>query len=265
MEAAADVVAIGPGIAISYAVDSYVDPWREPETVLMLHGNAESATAWYGWVPVLGRHFRLVRPDMRGFGASTAMPESHRWSLDELVSDNLTLLDHLGVQRVHVVASKIACYVALKLAHDAPVRVMSLTLAGPPPPVAELTRRVPPVDTVRKKGVEGWARENMAARLGPGMPPEALDWWARFMGRTPATTQVGFMQSLSIFDIEDALPPLDKRALVLVPEADAGDGDRWRRVMPQAQLVPVRGKSYHVAATDPDFCAAETLRFLREV
>ena len=57
-----------------YLVDDFTDPWRTPETVLLLHGNAESSAAWYAWVPVLARHLRVVRPDMRGFGTSTPMP-----------------------------------------------------------------------------------------------------------------------------------------------------------------------------------------------
>ena len=51
-----------------YRVDDFTDPWRQPETVLMLHGNAESGLAWYAWVPNLARQYRVVRPDMRGFG-----------------------------------------------------------------------------------------------------------------------------------------------------------------------------------------------------
>ena len=31
-----------------YVVDDYTDPWREPQTILMLHGNAESGAAWFG-------------------------------------------------------------------------------------------------------------------------------------------------------------------------------------------------------------------------
>jgi lysophospholipase L1-like esterase len=36
---------------LHYVVDDHSDPWREPQTILMLHGNAESGAAWFGWVP----------------------------------------------------------------------------------------------------------------------------------------------------------------------------------------------------------------------
>ncbi len=63
-----------PDLTMHYEVDNFCDPWRTPETILMLHGNAESGLAWYAWAPKLARHFQVVRPDMRGFGQSTPMP-----------------------------------------------------------------------------------------------------------------------------------------------------------------------------------------------
>src|SRR2546423_276570 len=44
---------IPPNLDMHYEVDDYTDPWRTSATVLMLHGNAESGAAWYGWVPHL--------------------------------------------------------------------------------------------------------------------------------------------------------------------------------------------------------------------
>ena len=64
-----------PDLEMHYVVDDFTDPWTQPETVLMLHGNAESGLAWWAWVPTLARHYRVVRPDMRGFGQSTPMPK----------------------------------------------------------------------------------------------------------------------------------------------------------------------------------------------
>ena len=66
-------VRLSPGLEMHYRVDDFTDPWTTPESILLLHGNAESGASWYRWVPVLGRQFRVVRPDMRGFGRSTPM------------------------------------------------------------------------------------------------------------------------------------------------------------------------------------------------
>ena len=44
-----------PDCDLFYQLDDFTDPWTDAETVLMLHGNAESSLAWYAWVPVLAR------------------------------------------------------------------------------------------------------------------------------------------------------------------------------------------------------------------
>src|SRR5829696_118622 len=90
-----------------YQVDDYTDPWKTPETILMLHGMAESSAAWFAWVPHLSRHYRLVRPDMRGFGQSTAMPADYSWTMNRVVDDFIALMDSLDTRRFHVVAAKI--------------------------------------------------------------------------------------------------------------------------------------------------------------
>ena len=90
-----------------YEVDDFTDPWTQPETVLMLHGNAESGLAWWRWVPKVARHYRVVRPDMRGFGQSSPMPREFPWTLDRLIEDFCLLMDHVRVDRFHLVGAKI--------------------------------------------------------------------------------------------------------------------------------------------------------------
>src|SRR5687768_16343995 len=79
-------------------VDDFTDPWTKPETVLLLHGNAESGIAWNGWMSHLSRRYRVVRPDRRGFGQSTPMPKDYAWSFDVLIDDHLRLMDALGIE-----------------------------------------------------------------------------------------------------------------------------------------------------------------------
>src|SRR5689334_23053178 len=36
-----------------YRDDWFGEPWRKPETVVLIHGNDESSVVWYAWVPQL--------------------------------------------------------------------------------------------------------------------------------------------------------------------------------------------------------------------
>ena len=252
-----------------YEVDDFTDPWTEPETVLMLHGNAESALAWWRWVPKIARHYRVVRPDMRGFGQSSPMHRDYPWTLDRLIEDFCLLVDHLGIDRFHLVGAKIGGTVARAFAARRPERMKTLTVVGSPPPFREEAAKN--VDSVVKMfedhGVEYWARQNMGNRLGGYFPPEGFEFWVKYMGRTALTTQLGFMPTIAVADIRADIPKIKCPTLVITTE-DSGLGSvasmrAWQEQIAGSELVVFPGNSYHVAATHADEAADATLDFLK--
>ena len=58
------------GLQLAYYVDDFTDPWRKPDTVLLLHAAMGNSRRWFQWVPPLSRHYRVVRLDLRGHGNS---------------------------------------------------------------------------------------------------------------------------------------------------------------------------------------------------
>src|SRR5207249_7202067 len=166
--------------------------------MLLLHGNAESSLAWYACVPRMARRFRVVRPDMRGYGASTPMPRDFTWTLDVIIDDYARLMDSLGAGRFHLVAAKIGGVIARAFAARRPERVATLTVIGSPPPLRKGAERIPALtEEFETKGVEHWARRTMAGRLGDSSPARASsggsDSWAarpcpRWSVSTPAST-----------------------------------------------------------------------------
>src|SRR5713101_9443447 len=159
---------IPPTLDLHYLVDDYTDPWRTPATMLLLHGNAESSAAWYQWVPQLAHRYRVVRPDMRGFGASTPMSRDFPWTLDLIIDDFCRLMDALGVERFHVIGAKIGGTIARAFAARRPARVRTLTVVGTPPPLRPGAAEGVPklIEMFEAHGVEHWARQNMGNRLG---------------------------------------------------------------------------------------------------
>jgi pimeloyl-ACP methyl ester carboxylesterase len=53
-----------PKEELFYREDWFGEPWRKPETAVLIHGNDESSLVWYGWLPRMGQEFRLIRPDL---------------------------------------------------------------------------------------------------------------------------------------------------------------------------------------------------------
>ncbi len=259
---------VSDDLDMHYAVDDFTDPWTEPQTILMLHGNAESGLAWYAWVPKLARRHRVVRPDMRGFGQSSPMPRDFPWTLDRLIDDFCLLADHLGVPRFHLVGAKIGGTIARAFAARRPQRVVTLTVVGTPPPLrVGAAERVPElIREFETHGVEYWARQNMGNRLGSAFPREGFEWWCRFMGRTAVSTQIGFMGTIACADIRADLPKIQCPTLVITTEqsglASVADTRAWQQQIPGSELVVLPGNSYHVAATHADDSARATLDFI---
>ncbi|MEM9491023.1 MAG: alpha/beta fold hydrolase, partial [Myxococcota bacterium] len=72
--------------------------------VLFLHGNLSSATWWEDVLLTLPAGFYGIAPDQRGFGGADprALIDATR-GLGDLADDAIALLDHLGVERAHLV------------------------------------------------------------------------------------------------------------------------------------------------------------------
>jgi 3-oxoadipate enol-lactonase len=259
---------IPPGLDLHYLVDDYTDPWRTPGTILLLHGNAESSAAWYGWVPQLAHRYRLVRPDMRGFGASTPMPRDFPWTLDGLIDDYCRLMDVLGVERFHLVGAKIGGTIARAFAARRPQRVHTLTVVGTPPPHrADAEARLPAlIEMFEQQGVEHWAQQNMADRLGSAFSAQGVAWWTAFMGRTAVSTQLGFMPTIACANIWADVPQIACPTLVITTEgsglASVDETRAWQQKIPDSELLVLPGDSYHVAASHAVQCAQATLAFI---
>lgn len=259
---------ITPDLDMHYRDECFAESWSQPQAMLLLHGNAESGEAWNGVMPVLGRRFRVIRPDMRGFGQSTPMALDYKWSVDRLINDFIALADSLGLASFHVGAAKVACPLAMRLAARHPGRVRSLAVLGGivSGEVSVGARAASWLDHIENKGVESWARWTMPGRLGSTCDPAMMEGWAKLMGRTPLSTQLGFIRSVPAIDVRADLPSIVCPTLVVTTDG-SGLGSveavrEWQQMIPKSEFMVVPGDSYHVAATHPELCARSMLDFI---
>ncbi len=94
--------------------------------VVLLHGSPGHGGSFGPLVRELPESWRVVAPDLPGFGASWAdLPD---YSIESHARYVLLLLDELGIESAHVVGFSMGGGVALHMASEAPERVRSVTL-----------------------------------------------------------------------------------------------------------------------------------------
>ena len=123
-------------------VSLYVEEHGAGVPVLLMHGWPDSARLWRNQVPFLvSNGFRVITPDMRGFGRSGRPQEAAAYRLQNVVADVTGLLDALGIEAAHVVGHDWGAAVAWLTATLAPDRVRRLVAISVPHPLAPVTLR----------------------------------------------------------------------------------------------------------------------------
>lgn len=98
------------------------------DAVVLIHGFGSSLHTWDLLLPALVEDHRVVRLDLKGFGRSSKYDGDYSPSVQAGVV--LALMDHLGIERAHLVAHSMGSLVALVVALEAPDRVDRMVLTG---------------------------------------------------------------------------------------------------------------------------------------
>jgi pimeloyl-ACP methyl ester carboxylesterase len=100
--------------------------------VVLVHGSGPGVSAWANWrltIPALAERFRVLAPDMLGFGY-TERPAGIRYGLDTWTAHLVDFLDAIGLERVALVGNSFGGALALNLVTTHPDRVDRLVLMG---------------------------------------------------------------------------------------------------------------------------------------
>lgn len=104
------------------------------EPVIMLHGSGPGVSALANWrhnMPTLAQRFRVLAPDIVGFGA-TERPEDIVYSLRTWTDHVWAFLDALGIEKTAIVGNSLGGRIALQMATDRPDRITKMVLMGAP-------------------------------------------------------------------------------------------------------------------------------------
>jgi len=141
------------GIKTNYLEAGKGDP------VVLIHGSGPGVTSYANWrlvLPALAENFRVLAPDMVGFGFSER-PANIQYGVQTWADQVVGLMDTLELPTAHMVGNSFGGAIALRIATQHPDRVGKLVLMGSmgvPFPITEGLERVwgyePSFENMRK-------------------------------------------------------------------------------------------------------------------
>ena len=257
-------IELRPGLAMAYEDHWFGAPWTTPETIVMIHGNSESSRAWTQWVPHLAGKYRVLRPDLPGFGQSSA-PKDYGFSAKELAADIGRFLDALGIARCHLIGAKYGGSACMQFGSDQPHRLLSLCLFGSPVRGSGTGN----ADLIRLKGVQQWAAETMRSRLGSTASEPQIKWWTdELMGKTAQTSAFGASAARIDMTLEAGLARITAPTLIVTTTESGLQSvdavEQYAKRFGDARVLVLPGDSFHIAAVEPELCAKHALAFIDE-
>lgn len=106
----------------------YYEEYGSGTPLLLLHGLASSHLMYEKEIEWLKEHFRVIALDSRGHGRSDKPEE---YTLEDHVQDVLSLMDHLDIEKAHILGTSMGSYIAQAVVIQAPNRVDKLILVVP--------------------------------------------------------------------------------------------------------------------------------------
>lgn len=258
-------ITTGDGVRIAYRFDGDQD-----KPVLLLSNSiGTDLHMWDGQVRALTEHFRLLRYDARGHGASDA--PSGPYSLDRLGRDVVELLDALDLRRVHVLGLSLGGIVAQWLGIHVPERVERLVLSntaahlGPPrqwdQPIAELLA-APDMRATAETFLRNWFPASMLRENN-----EVVESFRRTLLATEREGVAGSWAAVRDSDLRRTAALIPTPTLVIAGEHDtvtsARHGEELAATIPGARFTVL--PTVHLANIEgqPDFLDA-VVAFLTE-
>src|SRR5688500_767684 len=97
--------------------------------VVLIHGYPFNRSLWNEQVEALSSRYRVVSPDLRGFGETAPDSSEGPATMNRMAQDVAQLMDHLGIEQAVIGGLSMGGYVALAFVKQFPARVKALVLA----------------------------------------------------------------------------------------------------------------------------------------
>ena len=276
--------AISTGTVNGTAFSLYASRAIEPvETVVLIHGVGMNHSVWAPQIDVLSADFQVLAYDMLGHGGS-ALPGATP-ALAEYAAQLEALLEHLNIDRVHVVGHSMGALVALEFALKNPAQTLSVVALNAvynrtPVQRSAVMERASSLDaSPAKQDLD--AQENASAGVdatiarwfGVPVPPHLAQAAQDIRSLLLNVNPTGYARTYGLFASSDdahtgRLSELLAPALFLTGEFDPNSSPAMSHAMAAAtrngQAEVITGARHMMNVTDPARVNERLLAFLTQ-
>jgi 3-oxoadipate enol-lactonase len=263
-----------PALTLNYEVDDFTDPWRNAPVLLLQHGNGRSSRFWYRWVPYLARHYKVVRPDMRGLGQSLGRLDLDRdITLEALIEDLRMIVAELGGDAVHFCGESMGGILGLALAALHPDLVRTLTLVATPVFIEPEMKskyalgHASRTEAMEKMGIRAWVAETTrGTRIPADSEPDLFEWYVDEFAKGDPAVQVAMTRLVLSASAGDLLSKVRAPVLGLYPTSgqitSARQEELLKAGLKNLSLVHLPTPFHMVQLLYPKTCTDHLLAFI---
>jgi pimeloyl-ACP methyl ester carboxylesterase len=248
--------------------------------LIFSHEFGGDGQSWQPQVRYFSRLYRCVTYNHRGFPPSSVPGRLEDYSQDILVGDLEALMDHLGIERAHIVGLSMGGNVALNLALRSPHRCRSIVVAGCGGGSTERERFekdvAAVVELLTRQGIDAFADRYAAGVTRQSYKRKDPQGWQEFRAALSRHSPLGSALTIqgvqrnrpTIFALKDRLNRLDVPTLVLIGDEDEPCVDPavfMKREIPTAGLVVIPQSGHTINLEEPAAFNAVVADFLRLV
>ena len=270
-----------PTAAAADGVKLYYDEVGTGTPLVFVHEFADDVRSWAPQVKFFARRYRTVAFNARGYPPSDVPEDPERYSQAQAADDIAAILDHLRVERAHVVGMSMGGYATLHFGLRYPRRALSLTIggAGYGSVAADRATFHRDTDHVIAQFEGGMAKVAEFYTRGPTRVQFIRKdpvGWQEFHDRFASGSALGHANTMrgvqrrrpSIFELEDQLAACEIPTLIMTGDEDdpcLEPAIFMKRRMRAAGLIVIPNSGHAINLEEPELFNRALLDFLTAV
>lgn len=248
---------------------------REAPPLVLLHGFTSDNRMWLPVAGPFSEDYRVIAPDLRGHGATTAPEDLDDYTIEAYAQDVKHLLEHLGVDLCAIAGCSFGGMVALQYAVTWPEQLAGLVLSDTSaaydhPEYDEAYRRREARIDAQADIVDRLGTDELGKRAARDVADPFLAQGIR--KRFSRLSREGYLGAAKVRRERQNLLPVIAQKLTMPVLICIGEDDPVRsasdvmaRELPGARNVLFKGTGHGIPSLRPESYAREVLQFFDDM